>query len=240
MQQKSLLVQLSLLLLALAILVGGGMYFYGQYTETNESVNKLITENRTLENRIEVLSSASQELSRYVNIAYQTIPESNGGLLAMNTIQGLKDQEEVGINGVYVKSSFLEKQNTSKYDVDFEVQGEVEKVLVFVQKISSSLPLLRLLELDTKVIDNQFATATISMEVLSKALPEELPALKEALSPLSDSDKLLLSQLENYFTPVIPQPVEDNREAGEDNREVGRGNPFSSFTTSEITTPTTE
>jgi hypothetical protein len=232
-RQNNPLVQLALVLLATTITVGGGMFFFRRYTDTNSVIEKLQSENAVLDNRIQILSSSSEDLDTYVDTAYRSVPESNAGLLAVNTIKALGGSEDVFIDGVYVKSSLIEEGIQQVSDVGFEVEGEIGQVFNFLSKLSNSLPILKLLELETNITDTNLATSTINVQAYSQTLPDKLPSLTEALPTLSEEEKSLLSEIENYEYPALSAVNDSSAEESEST--FGRENPFSAVTSNQAT-----
>lgn len=226
-QQNSPLIQFAFIVLALMVIIGGGMFFFRRYGDNQLVVSQLENENSVLDNRIQVLSNSSEELSQYVDTAYRSIPESNAGLFAINTIKNIQSTEEVLVDGVYVKTAPVEKGQQQRSEIGFEVEGNTGQIFNFLLSISESLPIVKLLELETRVTEGDFATAIVSMEGYSQALPEELPSLKEALPTISEEERELLSRLSNYeFPPLVAdQPSSDS------DVNFGRENPFSAVTT---------
>lgn len=208
-------------------MVGGGFYFFQRFSDNNASISQIQSENMVLENRIEVLKSLTEELSEYVDVAYSAVPESNAGLIAINAIKQMQGERQIFIDSVNVRTSLSEVGTQQLTEVGFEVSGEINEVMAFAQALSSSLPLLRMKEMETRLASDNFATARLNMEVVSKYLPVELPSIKEPLEVLSWEDKEMLSKIKAYSRPslVTDRVSSDESAAG----SYGRSNPFSSI-----------
>lgn len=221
--QQSPIIKLATVFFSFVLIIGGGMFFYNRYGQARQEEQKLENENAVLDNRIQILSTLPSNISQQVDTAYSSIPQSNAGLLAINSIKNLPGSENVIIDSVRVRSSLvqdLDQQQIS--EIEFSIEGETAAVFAFLENISRSLPLLKLTSVETSVTDEIFALSEVKYEAYSKALPKNLPALSEPLPVISDQDIDRLNELGEYSQAPLSL-VEGEVPEG----ELGRNNPFS-------------
>jgi Tfp pilus assembly protein PilO len=215
-QLRPLMVPVAALFLILILFVFGITQALKIIDNKKSELGVAEKDERTLEQKQEVLTSLSSDASSLVEITSSSLPEKNASLMMISQVKELAAQRLLAISDLKIGRA-VEDGALTKAQLQFDVDGDLAQVSAFIRQLAQVAPLSRLGSVKVNQ-SGDVVRANVTISVYSAKFPEKLPAINEPLSDLSEKDREILGIL----TELTPPPFSSiSPQAG-----GGKVNPF--------------
>lgn len=146
------------------------------------------------------------------------LPDTNSALLEISQLKSLADKNAVTLENLGVGGQDLTKGEISSVILSFDVLGNFENVLNFLDEIQSSAPLARL----ENVKMAQAGSSTLvraGLKVFWSELPTTIPAINEPVVQLAQNEQEVL----NVLLELSPPPFFATKPAFPTVSEISEG-----------------
>lgn len=215
-QLKPLLIPVAALIVIITLFFFAITQALGQIEDRRQQLSLAKKDERTLEQKQQVLSELTGEVTSFVNVSSNAVPEKNASLMMISQVKSLAGARLLLISDLKI-SRAVEDGALTKAQLQFDIDGGLNQVTAFLQELEDSAPLSRL---DAVGINQSgdVVRASITLSVYSASFPEQLPAITEPLADLTDQEREVLGILAELQSP--PFSAVDPEQPG------ARGNPF--------------
>ena len=209
---KPLLIPVGAILVVLVLFYFGITQSLDRIKDKRRELTVARRDETTLEQKQEVLSDLSGEITSFVNVSSAAVPEKNASLIMISQIKSLAAQRLLLISDISIGGS-AQDGVLSKSSIQFDVEGDFTQVTSFVRDIANSAPLSRIDSVEIRQ-GGDTVRATVSLSTYGAAFPEKLPPINEPLSDLTDKEREVLGILTELqappFSEVTPQePIQN-------------------------------
>lgn len=207
-QLRPLLVPATSLLLILFLFVSGVTQALGLIEGKRNELSLAQKDENTLEQKQQVLTELGSEATTFANVTSDALPEKNASLIMISQIKGLTAQRLLAISDLKIGRA-VEDGALTKAQLQFDIDGDPGQVIAFIRELASVAPISRL---DSVSINQSgdIIRASVALSVYSASFPEQLPAIKEPLSGLTDKEREVLGILTDLtpppFSSITPEP----------------------------------
>jgi Tfp pilus assembly protein PilO len=198
-QLRPLLVPVASLLLVLFLFVFGVTRALGLIEDKRGELSLAQKDENTLEQKQQVLTELGSEATTFASVTSDALPEKNASLIMISQIKGLAAQRLLVISDLKIGRA-VEDGSLTKAQLQFDIDGDPGQVVILIRELASVAPLSRL---DSVSINQSgdVVRASVALSVYSASFPEQLPAIKEPLSSLTDREREVLGILTDLITP---------------------------------------
>lgn len=204
---KPLLIPVGSILVVLVLFYFGITQSLDRIKDKRRELAAARRDETTLEQKQEVLSDLSGEITNFVNVSSAAVPEKNTSLIMISQIKSLAAQRLLFLSDISIGGSAGDGA-LSKSSISFDVEGDFTQVTSFIRDIANSAPLSRIDSVEIRQ-GGDVVSATISLSAYGAAFPEKLPPINEPLSDLTDKEREVLGILTELqappFSEVTPQ-----------------------------------
>lgn len=213
---RPLLVPVGSLVLIIALFVFGISQALGQIKSKRQELSLARRDENTLVQKQEVLSSLSGEVGGFVNVSSDALPEKNASLVMISQVKDLAGQRLLILSDLKIGRA-VEDGVLTKAQLQFDVDGDIFQVIAFVRELANVAPLSRLVSVSINQ-SGDVVRANVSIAAYSASFPEQLPAIKEPLTDLTDKEREVLGILDELIPPPFSSVSPET--------PGGRANPF--------------
>ncbi|HWA51763.1 MAG TPA: type 4a pilus biogenesis protein PilO [Patescibacteria group bacterium] len=208
---------LVLIILVVLFLISGKIIF-DNMNRLNNNLNSENNSLKTLQQKLNSLSSVNETTTHESQIALLALPSSNSIFPAISLIQSQANNLNLLI--VNIQATNLPdsaKQGVNSSQIDFEVSGDYSSIVSFINNIKNSTPLIHFGEIK---IDNSQSVYSLTATVFSfwAPLPATLPQIDKPIEMLTSDEQKTLAAI----TPNIVSPITSSSSAS----PTGKINPF--------------
>lgn len=196
----------AILLLTIAFLFVIVSVGYKQITQINDKIKSAKQTKNLLTQNLTILDSVADIQGINDNFLEIAIPEKNASLFFVSLIKLLASEEGLSVANLEASAGSEATGGISRSSISFDVEGSIDGVESFIDKINSSLPVSSISTVDT-TLSGDFVRATLAISVFSAALPEKIPAITAPVNDLTQDEKQLLQSLGDYNVPSFSNPA---------------------------------
>lgn len=220
---KSVTTPILIIFILVAATIGVGSFLANKINEVNAQIALTQGSIDVLEARLGTLQSLAPDIKTNVNIASQAVPEDNPSILAVRQLRSIAVKWNVVIVNMTVDTlPPTPEEILIKHDVNFELLGEYQNVVSFLNNLASIVPLLNLQTMDLDSSADNVVKGLVKVQAYSANFPEELPSLTEPLASLSAGEQETLNAIDDF--EILDQEFIEPSGGAE---VVPRENPFS-------------
>ena len=184
-----------------------GQFGLGKISDLRNQIQKLQTDQNTLNQKLQILDSLSASTSGGSVATVSALPGSNPVLVSLDQIKSLGVQNGIIISNIKGGAEVKDKSGLLRADVSFDAFGARVQILEFAKKINQIAPIT--LVDKVKITESSgSARGSISVRCLWAPYPTKLPAVTETITDLTADEKKTLgavnSLIQPQFTEVPP------------------------------------
>lgn len=198
---KQIIKTIGPLLVVIIIFIFAGKLIIVQITNVMKKISDENKIKSVLTEKLKTLTSFSMSSSGFADIALAAMPKSNPSLPVMYQLKILSSKYQLVLSNL--KASVDENiTNIMSLNSSFEVTGAKEQVFLFIRAINTIAPMTFVQKVDFNESVGVYK-ATIATKTYFAPLPTKVPAVTQAITDLSSTEKALLSQIASLSRLIV-------------------------------------
>ncbi len=198
---KQVLKAVGPLLAVVLLFIFAGKFAASQVTKMTKKISEEEKVKQVLTEKLKVLSSVSATVGSSANTVLAAMPSTNPSLSLMYQLKILSSNYQLVLSNV--KSSVDENMTSMMaLNSSFDISGSKDQIFSFIKAIGGIAPITFVQKVDLSESVGAY-TATVTTKTYFAPLPTKMPAVTQAITDLSSTEKALLSQMNGLSRPVV-------------------------------------
>lgn len=204
---------------SLSLVVLGAVSFVGinQLRDINQKIKASKKLQNTLTQNVEILREVEVEIGSQQDFIEVALPIGNTSVYFISQIKSLALENGLFISNIRTGVSSDQGGGIFRAGVTFDVEGSVDAITLFVNRLTKILPIGNVNEVRT-VMSGGIGRSSLTVDVYSSELPNQIPSLTSPIESLTAEEKDTLLELIGYTLPQFTKP--------EAQTPIVRENPF--------------
>lgn len=232
--QKFIKTDFQILSLPIGILLGIILLFIvsGKIVYDNISrLNSELTQNQQTEAALNLKLTSLQKITPQISDQSQTVtralPPVNSSLDAVQAIQIQSLENSLALSNLRSESVANDAStNVNSTEIDFDAEGEYEKIANFIIQLKNSVPINRFDSLNIKNLNANGANIyhlTVALFSYWSPLPSNIPAIDQPIVQLTPDENVLLTKIA-ALQQTVPENISNATSSSA--VQLGKTNPF--------------
>lgn len=205
---KGIITPVIVIVVVFVVAFFGGSELVGRISAMQTDISALEKLQTTLENRLSTLQVYDSQLLDESNVASVALPSGNPSVLVVAQLRSLAKDNSIAIGNLRLDSiedlATETQTQLKKVNIGFELTGEGDRVLEFIDALAKISPLVNLESINVVMRSGIGLNGEIRLSAFYAPFPDKLPALDEPVSDLSQADESTLDFISNLRSPALP------------------------------------
>lgn len=189
----------------------------GKNKESKKKFSQLVDKIQKLE------AIDNNEIERKVELVEEIYPSKKPALQLVAALQLLSQEENLAFGGIEIRPGKIgesQEEKEDKFEVSFSIEGSLESISVFINKLEKTAPLMNIEGLSLTFKDEEGKTDLLQADLLVNVFflspPETIGAIDQPLAILNEEESESVNKLSSFR--LLPRV--------QTTAPVGRANPF--------------
>lgn len=200
---KALLVPIGSALVLVLLSIFAIKTAYSKIMLQKSELSKMQKNERTLQQKQVYLQEVQATAINQAEPLKVAFPDKNPGLMAISQIRNHADELGIVFKSMNLGTEGRAKGGMLKVALSFDISGEFDKLLEYLNTLGELAPLLKLQNVNIDRSTLGLAEVTASVNVYFAPFPEKLPALTEPSPQLTSAEQEVLSKLLSLKRPPL-------------------------------------
>lgn len=210
-RDKQIIKSVAPFLIAIVLFIIVGKFGISQISNIRSKIKTAEKKHSTLSQKLNILRSISQVSSDWADLTVYALPESNPSLQLLSQLRLISSNNSVILSEMRISSGAPRSENLSTINSSFTVLGTKDSVIAFCNDLGKIAPITIISRIELSD-QGGITQADVTTATFYAGLPKSIPSVTQQIIDLSDSEKELISQIEDLQTPIIGQSFSPSTE----------------------------
>jgi len=231
-KNKPLVISLLVMFLIILLATFTTINLFHRISSLQSQINSAESQRNSLQKKVNNLRQAQIEIasSNATDVVAMALPAQNPSLLILSQIRTQIFENQLSLIEAKVDKLDSAGKVLLPLRINLSVEGKYNNLSVFLDQLPQLLPLLQIESLEVRVRNERYQ-AELNLRSYWSPFPETLPALTQAINPISASEKDTIQRLSEFTMPSTL-----NYTTLEPSAPETRSNPFAPFISGELET----
>lgn len=187
-------------LASLLLFVSTLKFGFAKVSEVRTKLAKTRVDVATLEQKVDILSDITDNISTVSGASSTALPDTNPALIAISQLKLKALEKGLVLTNIKTSGEIPEEGGVKKVNITFDIEGSRVLVFAFLGEVDNIAPLSAIEK--TKLSEVGGATrGSIVVKSFWAELPTKLPSLTEKIASLTPDETKTLAELTSLLQP---------------------------------------